>query len=155
MRTLSEWLGEYGESHQNGTNKRLHWICVPPIVLSLMGLAWSIPTPRSFTDLSPWLNWATVLAALAMIYYVVLSPALAAGVFVAFTLLLIIVQSLDTLPWPLWVSSLAIFVIAWIGQFIGHAIEGKRPSFFKDVQFLMIGPLWLVAALYRRLGLPY
>ena len=59
------------------------------------------------------------------------------------------------LPWPLWATSLTIFVVAWIGQFIGHAVEGKRPSFFKDVQFLLIGPLWLVAALYRRLGVSY
>jgi uncharacterized membrane protein YGL010W len=55
----------------------------------------------------------------------------------------------------LWVTSLVIFVAAWIGQFIGHAIEGKRPSFFKDLQFLLIGPLWLLAAAYRRLGLRY
>jgi uncharacterized membrane protein YGL010W len=66
-----------------------------------------------------------------------------------------VLNALDSLPWPLWLTSLAIFVVAWIGQFIGHAVEGKRPSFFKDVQFLMIGPLWLVAALYRRLGMTY
>jgi uncharacterized membrane protein YGL010W len=59
------------------------------------------------------------------------------------------------LPWPLWATSLAIFVAAWIGQFIGHASEGTRPSFFKDVQFLLIGPLWLLAAVYRSLGIPY
>jgi uncharacterized membrane protein YGL010W len=155
MRTLSEWLGEYGESHQNATNKLLHWICVPPIVLSVMGLLWSIPVPQGFADLSPWLNWATVFAALALVYYITLSRALAAGIFVGFTVLLLIVQALDTLPWPLWASSIAIFIVAWVGQFIGHAVERKRPSFFKDLQFLLIGPLWLVAALYRRLGMPY
>lgn len=155
MRTLEQLLGEYGESHQNTTNKRLHWICVPPIVLAVMGLLWSLPAPQSFAALSPWLNWATLLAALALVYYLTLSPALAAGIFVAFTLMLLIVQALDTLPWPLWATSLAIFIAAWIGQFIGHAIEKKRPSFFKDILFLLIGPLWLVAALSRRLGLSY
>jgi uncharacterized membrane protein YGL010W len=155
MRTLSEWLGDYGESHQNATNKMLHWICVPPIVLSVMGLLWSIPTPQAFVDLSAWLNWATILAALALVYYISLSPALAVGIFIAFTALLFTVQSLDTLSWPLWASCIVIFIVAWIGQFIGHAIERKRPSFLKDLQFLLIGPLWLVAALYRRLGLPY
>jgi uncharacterized membrane protein YGL010W len=155
MRTLSQWLGEYGESHQNATNKVLHWVCVPAIVLSLMGFVWSIPVPQSFASVSPWLNWATLLGVLALIYYVVLSPVLAVGVLIAFAVMFYIVESLSTLPWPLWATSLAIFVIAWIGQFIGHAIERKRPSFFKDIQFLMIGPLWLVAALYRRLGLRY
>ena len=66
-----------------------------------------------------------------------------------------ITQWLAHLPWPLWVTSVVIFVVAWIGQFIGHAVEGKRPSFFKDLQFLLIGPLWLLAAAYRRFSLPY
>lgn len=155
MRSVADWLGEYGASHQNRTNKLLHWICVPPIVLALMGLLWSTPVPGVFADLSPWLNWATLAAAAALIYYLVLSPALAVGVLIAFVVLLLITWGLARLPWPLWITSLAIFVIAWTGQFIGHALEGKRPSFFKDLQFLLIGPLWLLAAAYRRFSVPY
>jgi uncharacterized membrane protein YGL010W len=155
MRTASEWLSEYGASHQNPTNKLLHWICVPPIVLAVMGFLWSAPVPAAFTALSPWLNWATLAALAAVAYYLLLSPALAAGVLVAFAALLVITQALARLPWPLWATSLAIFVVAWIGQFVGHAVEGKRPSFFKDLQFLLIGPLWLLAAAYRRFSLPY
>jgi uncharacterized membrane protein YGL010W len=155
MRSISDWLGEYGTSHQNSVNKLLHWICVPLIVLTLCGLFWSLPVPDLFSSISPWLNWATVFTGAALLYYLALSPALAAGMLVAFALVLIVTQWLSMLPWPLWVTSLAIFVVAWIGQFIGHAVEGKRPSFFKDVQFLMIGPLWLLAAAYRRMGLSY
>ncbi len=44
---------------------------------------------------------------------------------------------------PLLTTSLAIFVIAWIGQFYGHKVEGKKPSFLKDLQFLLIGPAWV------------
>jgi uncharacterized membrane protein YGL010W len=155
MRTVADWLNEYGHSHGHPTNKLLHWICVPPIVLAVMGLLWSIPVPAPFAAISPWLNWATLIAALAVVYYASLSLPLAVGITVAFVVLFAIVNALLELPWPLWVTSLAIFVAAWIGQFIGHAIEGKRPSFFKDVQFLLIGPLWLVAAFYRRLGIRY
>jgi uncharacterized membrane protein YGL010W len=155
MRTVADWLGEYGSSHENPTNKLLHWLCVPPIVLAVMGFLWSLPVPAAFAAASPWLNWATLAAAAALVYYFALSPALAAGVLLAFIVLLLVTQGLSQLPWPLWVTSLAIFVVAWIGQFVGHAIEGKRPSFFKDVQFLLIGPLWLLAAAYRRFGLPY
>ena len=155
MRTVTEWLGEYGASHQNPTNKLLHWICVPPIVLSVMGLLWSAPVPAEFVAVSPWLNWATLATAAAIIYYLVLSPSLALGTLLAFVTLLAITYLLAQLPWPLWLTSIVIFVIAWIGQFIGHALEGKRPSFFKDLQFLLIGPLWLLAAAYRRLSLPY
>jgi len=155
MRTVEDWLGEYSQSHQNPTNKLLHWICVPPIVLSVMGLLWSIPVPQSFTRISPWANWATVVALATLLYYLFLSPRLALGVTLAFAALLALTAALATLPWPLWVTSLVIFVVAWVGQFIGHAIEGRRPSFFKDLQFLLIGPLWLLAAAYRRLSLAY
>jgi uncharacterized membrane protein YGL010W len=155
MRSVTDWLGEYGASHQNSTNKLLHWICVPLIVLTLFGLLWSLPVPDFFAAASPWLNWATVIATAALSYYVSLSLRLAAGVLIAFVVLLVITRWLATLPWPLWLTSLMIFVVAWIGQFVGHAIEGKRPSFFKDVQFLLIGPLWLLAAAYRRLGVSY
>jgi len=155
MRTLTQWLDEYGASHRHPGNKLLHWICVPPIVLSVFGFLWSIPVPGPFAAVSPWLNWATLTAAVALIYYLVLSPALATGVLISFLALLLITHWLATLPWPLWLSSLTIFVAAWIGQFIGHSIEGKRPSFFKDVQFLLIGPLWLIADVYRRLGMQY
>jgi uncharacterized membrane protein YGL010W len=155
MRSVADWLGEYGESHSNPRNKLLHWICVPPIVLAVMGFLWSIPVPQAFAAASPWLNWATLIALLACVYYLLLSPRLAFGIALTYVVMFAVLAQLAGLPWPLWATCLAIFVVAWIGQFIGHAYEGKRPSFFKDVQFLMIGPLWLVAALYRRLGVSY
>jgi uncharacterized membrane protein YGL010W len=154
MRSLSDWLDEYGASHQHPTNKRLHWICVPPIVLGVLGLLWTVPVP-AFAVVTPWLNWATLALAAALVYYLWLSPRLAAGALIAFVALLLLVRALARLPWPLWETSLVIFIVAWIGQFIGHALEGRRPSFFKDLQFLLIGPLWLLAAAYRRWSVPY
>jgi len=155
MRTVNEWLDEYGVSHENRTNKLLHWICVPPIVLAVIGLLWSLPVPALFSSVSVWLNWATLVVLAALMYYFVVSPSLAVGLLLAFLVLLLITQGLARLPWPLWITSLVIFIMAWIGQFAGHAVEGKRPSFFKDLQFLLIGPMWLLAALYRKLSLPY
>jgi len=155
MRSVADWLGEYGQSHTDPTNKLLHRVCVPLIVLAITGLLWSAPVPAAVAGVSPWLNWATLVAILALLYYATLSIRLAVGVAVAFVAMFVTVLATSTLPWPLWASSLAIFVAAWIGQFIGHAVEGTRPSFFKDLQFLLIGPLWLVAALYRRLGIAF
>jgi len=154
MRTVGQWLDEYGLSHRNPLNERLHFICVPAIVLSVIGLLSALPTPAGWSAY-PWLNWATLVALAALIYYIVLSRRLALGILVAFALMFAIVRSLAALAWPLWATSLTIFVVAWIGQFIGHHAEGKRPSFFKDLQFLLIGPLWLLAAAYRGLGLKY
>src|ERR1700726_606200 len=119
MRSLTDWLGEYGGGHQNPVNKLLHWICVPPIVLAVLGLLWSTPVPAVFADVSPWLNWATLAAAAALIYYLVLSPALAAGVLIAFIVLLLITQRLAHLPWPPGVPAVGVFVVAWIGAVFG------------------------------------
>jgi len=156
MRTAAQWLDDYGDSHRNHTNKALHWICVPVIAWCVLGLLWSLPFPEGIRAMHPAANWAGVAVLAALLYYCLLSVPLALG---ALPLLLAFLWSLDRLDHvdgvPLWSICVVLFVIAWVGQFIGHAIEGKRPSFFKDVQFLMIGPLWLLADVYRRLGIRY
>ena len=156
MRTAAQWLDEYGDSHRNHTNKALHWICVPVIAWCVLGLLLSLPFPGSLRSPHPAANWAGIAVLLALIYYTALSLRLALGVL---PFLLACLWSFDRLGrWdgvPLWSMCVVLFVLAWIGQFVGHAIEGKRPSFFKDVQFLMIGPLWLLADLYRRLGIRF
>jgi uncharacterized membrane protein YGL010W len=152
---VNQWLDEYGESHQNPTNKLLHWICVPPIVMCVIGFLWAIPVPAAFSSISPRLNWATLTIAAAVVFYVSLSPRLAIGAAFVLAALAAVVNWLESLAWPLWAICLGVFVVAWVGQFIGHAYEGKRPSFFKDVLFLMIGPLWLLSFVYRKIGLRY
>ncbi len=155
MRSADEWFAEYGESHINPTNKPIHWICVPAIVVSVIGLLWSLPVPEAFRSISPALNWGTAFVMAAVVYYFLMSVSLGLGMVLVVLAMMAIVNWLDGFATPLWVISLAIFVIAWIGQFIGHVVEGKKPSFFKDLQFLMIGPAWLLGFVYRRLGIPY
>jgi uncharacterized membrane protein YGL010W len=154
MRTMQQWLDEYGESHRHPTNKTIHWICVPAILFSVLGLLWLIPVPQLAATLGPWANWATLAMTLAVIYYLMLSPALALGMAVIALAMFGAIRWLElALTFPLWTLFVGIFVAAWIGQFIGHEIEGKKPSFFKDLQFLLIGPAWLLAYVYRGLGL--
>ena len=156
MAALSALLAEYGESHQNPTNKLVHWVCVPLIMFSLLGLLWSVPVPAAIRNISPWLNWGTLVMALALLYYVRLSGRLALGmvlVWVAMAAGLRVVAGTAALP--LWTICLLIFALAWVGQFWGHKVEGKKPSFLKDLQFLLIGPLWLLHFVYRSLGWEY
>lgn len=155
MRTAEQWLQEYGESHRHATNKTLHWICVPIIVVSLIGLLWSLPTPASWREISPLLNWGSLFLVASVLYYMLISVSLALGMALFVALVMLSIMGLQNLPWPLWSVCVALFVFAWIGQFIGHYYEGKRPSFFKDIQFLMIGPLWLLSFIYRKLRIPY
>jgi len=155
MRTVEQWLDEYGESHRNATNKTLHWICVPVIVVSLIGLLWSVPAPRTWQEISPLLNWGLLFLFAGVVYYLAMSWSLAVGMAVFAALVSLVIIGLQSLPWPLWSVCLALFAVAWVGQFIGHHYEGRRPSFFKDIQFLMIGPLWLLSFIYRKLRIPY
>ena len=157
MRSAQEWLDLYGESHQNPVNKKIHWFCVPAIMFSIIGLWWSIPPNEMtliFFDIQ--LNWAILLTTFVSFYYIWLSVSLAVGMFFISLLLLIGNYFLDiSFNFHIWKISLIIFVIAWIGQFIGHKIEGKKPSFFEDIQFLLIGPAWLLSFIYNKLGIKY
>lgn len=155
MRTVQGWLDEYGESHINPINKAIHWVCVPLIVASLIGLLWSLPVPATVARLSPLLNWGVLFMLGALVYYSLLSLRLALGMLLFSALVILALRYASALPVPLWQLSVAVFVVAWIGQFIGHIIEGRRPSFFKDLQFLLIGPIWLMGFIYRRLGIRY
>jgi uncharacterized membrane protein YGL010W len=159
MRKIDRLLEEYGESHQNDTNKLIHWFCVPAIFFSVVGLVYSIPVgflPEALPFLSSFANWATLALAVILVYYVSISPPLTLGMFFFSALCLALANFLNiTFPGKLWAISLGIFVVAWIIQFYGHKVEGKKPSFLKDVQFLMIGPAWLMHFVYRKLGLAY
>ncbi len=140
MKAIDQWFEEYGESHRNPVNKLLHWICVPLITFSVLGILWSI---------HPWISVLAV--ALSLAFYVSLSWRIAAVMLVLSLVMLGILASMT----HVFIPSVAIFIIAWVGQFIGHHLEGKKPSFFKDVQFLLIGPIWLLGFLFRTLGLRY
>lgn len=136
MKTMSEWFDEYSESHQNKTNKSIHWVCVPAILFSIIGLL------AHFSALL-----TAALVALTLIFYARLDLVLA----IAMAALLLVMAWLIIIL-PVGVGFyIGLFVIAWIGQFYGHKIEGKKPSFFKDLQFLLIGPLWCVDAYLSKL----
>jgi uncharacterized membrane protein YGL010W len=155
MRSASDWFAEYGDSHRHPTNELLHWICVPVIVLCVLGFLWSLPTPAAFAGISTWLNWATLTIAGGLAYYAALSLRLALAMVPVMVVMVWLLARLDALSWPLWAICAVAFALAWIGQFVGHAIEGRRPSFVKDLQFLLIGPLWLLGTVFRRFGLRY
>ena len=94
--------------------------------------------------------------AAALVFYFRLSPALSAGMFFFMAMCNSVIVALEILaPWPVGNIFAVAFVLAWLGQFIGHLIEGKKPSFFKDLMFLLIGPAWLMSFVYKKLGQKY
>jgi uncharacterized membrane protein YGL010W len=150
MKPIAQWLDEYSLSHLNPVNKTLHWICIPPIVLSVFGLLRALQLGNGSVNV----NAAAVGMLLMLAYYLALSWRLALGAVLVLAAIYgladLSYQQLGRLHLP---AMGGIFLLAWIGQFIGHQVEGAKPSFFKDLQFLLIGPLWLLAFVYRRLNL--
>ena len=153
MKSLHTWLDEYAKSHQNKTNKLIHWICVPTIFFSIIALFSLIEIPILKNILPEEIsNLSTVLIFFALVFYIRLSIKMAIGI-ALFTLLCYKgVFLLNETEYKLWIS-LAIFIVAWIVQFIGHKIEGAKPSFLEDIKFLLIGPAWLLSFIYQKLGI--
>ncbi|HMC96968.1 MAG TPA: Mpo1-like protein [Flavobacteriales bacterium] len=154
-RSINDWFAEYGESHRNATNKLIHWICVPTIYFCVVGLLYSIPTP-AFLSWPLTHVWAKLALILVVVFYLRTSWTIMLGMLLWSLFCLALCRSIDQhAAWPLWAVCAVLFAAAWIGQFYGHHIEGKKPSFLKDLQFLMIGPAWLMGFVYRRLGIGY
>jgi uncharacterized membrane protein YGL010W len=153
MKTLDQWFEEYAVSHQNPKNKAIHYICVPAIFFSIVGLLMSIPSVF-LNDLlllnQPIIeNWAVVVLLFVLIFYIRLSVSMAIKIAI-FSAICLVVNFYVGQFVPLWAFSIGVFVVAWIGQFYGHNIEGKKPSFLKDIQFLMIGPAWVLQNLFSK-----
>lgn len=150
--SMQDWLDNYSADHRNPINQVFHWCCVPPIVWSVIAILWIIPVPQS------WLRpgaWAVAVIVLAFYWYWKRAHRLAAALLIFFALLGLLTNFLYTqlgtadLAW----LAIAVFVVAWIGQFIGHKYEGHKPSFLTDLVYLLVGPAWLMAKLLRRLGM--
>lgn len=141
-RTIDILLARYADSHRHPINEIIHCVCIPAIMFSLLGILWAI---------HPLLSLLVVLGALA--YYARLSLPFAIGMAIMAFVMLGLLQTMP--PDIVLAASIGVFVVAWIGQFVGHHIEGKKPSFFDDLRFLLIGPLFVLGLLYRRVRITY
>ena len=157
MRTIYDWLDAYGESHQNPINKKIHWICVPAIMVTLLGLLSLIKFNFSINEGAYKINIAGILIILAIIFYVRLSVSITLGMILFSGLCMQFINYLESNfnNSELFIGYITVFILAWIGQFIGHKIEGQKPSFFEDIQFLLIGPAWLLSFIYKKLGIKF
>lgn len=140
MKDLNQWLEAYAVSHKNPVNVKIHKVCVPLIMMSLLGMLWSIPFPGAMPVM---INWAVVFVIACSVFYILLDLKVFAFMIIQSALMLLGIYYLAQTGQLLKISVI-VFVLAWIGQFVGHKIEGAKPSFFEDVQFLLIGPIWVV-----------
>tara|TARA_Y100001970_G_scaffold52986_1_gene67055 strand:- start:31328 stop:31798 length:471 start_codon:yes stop_codon:yes gene_type:complete len=154
MKNINDWNKEYGSYHLNKTNKIIHWICIPLIIFSLFGLLSIIEFDFTINEKKYKINILVIFIILTLGYYLRLSRNLAIGMLV---ISIFLKESIDIIALNTKIETLylylGIFIIAWIGQFIGHKFEGKKPAFLKDLQFLLIGPLWLLSYIYNKLNI--
>ena len=140
-RRVDQLLNHYSLSHQHPVNERIHFVAVPLIMLTLIGLMF---------ELHPVVAYGFLAA--SMVYYLRLSLVLSA-VMAAWTLLMLVL--VHAMGEHRLVICLSVFVGAWVLQFIGHKLEGQKPSFFEDVQYLWVGPLFVLRPLLLRFKLTW
>lgn len=140
-RRVDQLIAHYGQSHQHQGNELIHFIAIPLIMLSLAGMLFALHRYVAYAFM-----------AASMVYYARLSMVFLAAMLVwaLLTLAVVIAMGANVLP-----ISVAIFIGAWILQFIGHKMEGKKPSFFEDIQYLWVGPLFVLSKLFRKLGIKW
>jgi uncharacterized membrane protein YGL010W len=151
-RPIDRWFASYSQHHQNPANQWIHVFAVPAILWSVIALLWCIPVVG--TRFRPGL-WAALAMFFAWMFYYRASRPLGYGMLAVFVVLAWLTRWLHDVMGTqqlLWLA-IAVFVVAWIAQFVGHRIEGRKPSFLTDLTYLLIGPAWVLAKLYRVLGL--
>lgn len=150
--TVDQLLAEYKQSHQNPLNKLIHIIAVPVIIFTTLAILWPLRLELLGVSgpIGYWVNGATLLSLVAVLYYAKLGWRAAAGMSVIGSLCLAAIVAIDSAGWPLLAIAGIVFVVAWIFQLYGHQVEGAKPSFFEDLQFLLVGPLFVM----EELGIP-
>ena len=155
-RPIDRWFANYSADHRNLGNQAIHVVAVPLILWSVIALLWCVPVPGSL--FRPGM-WAALAMFLGWMFYYRASRSIGFGMLAVFVALAWLTRWLhDSLGTSGLVRvALAVFVVAWIAQFIGHSklLEGKRPSFFTDLRYLLIGPAWVLSKLYRKLGMSW
>lgn len=153
-RPIDVWFAEYSADHQNATNQLIHYFAVPTIMWTVTALLWCIPVPGTLFGAGAWAAFASFAA---WMFYYRASRTLGFGMLAVLVVMLGIDRYLQErigLSMLLKVA-IAVFVVAWIAQFVGHKLEGKKPSFLTDLVYLLIGPAWVLAKVLRRFGLAY
>lgn len=153
-RPIDRWFAHYSDDHRNATNQTIHVFAVPAILWSAIALLWCVPVPGTWFRAG---LWAALAMFFAWMFYFRASRPLGTGMLAVFVALSWFTRWLfGALGWQaLLMAAIAVFVVAWIAQFVGHKIEGKKPSFLTDLTYLLIGPAWVLAKLYRKLGWRY
>ncbi len=155
MAETDRWLADYGASHRNITHRPVYWLSVPVVVLGTVGLLWALPVPDAFLDISPLLNWGSAFLLAAVVYYFIISLPLAFGMLPFIVCVMTFHLWLQISSYSALKASAGLVLAGVIGLYLGHYRGGGLRAVLKDIQLMMIAPVWLLSRLYRRLGIPH
>jgi len=157
--SIQDWFDKYAEHHRNPINKLIHWICVPAIFFSIIGLLSNLSFDLGSNVLPEYIKRQMHAGTLLIIFGIAFFSRLSWSITIGMAIICILILKGVTFMYDqnlnVFSLCLGIFAVAWIGQFIGHKIEGAKPSFFDDLKFLLIGPAWLLSFIYNKLGIKY
>ena len=141
---LRAHFDDYAAFHRTPGNRICHSFGIPLIVLSSLALLAAVPL---FTIAGFTVTLAEVLIVLFTIYYLTLDATLGLFMLTAYAALDLVGRYLP--PWP----ALAVFVIGWILQGVGHYVyEKNSPAFFRNFAHMAVGQLWILAKATGRAG---
>ncbi|MBK5415166.1 Mpo1 family 2-hydroxy fatty acid dioxygenase [Pseudomonas sp. TH31] len=148
MKSLVDHLSQYAAYHRDPRNIASHFIGIPLIVVAVAVL---LSRPQWVDG---WVSPAVLLALFSAWFYLRLELRLGGLMTVLLGLSVWLGHVLAQQGTMLWLSSgVAMFVIGWAIQFVGHHYEGRKPAFVDDVTGLIVGPLFVVAELAFLLGM--
>jgi len=155
MHETDSWLTDYGENHRNIRYAAIYWFAVLALVPGTVGMLWSLPVPMEFARISPVLNWGSTFLMAAVVYYFIISMPLAIGM-LPFVFGIVALQIwLAASPWSPIRVSVGLSLASLVGLYLGHAANGGIRAVVRDIQLMIIAPVWLLSNLYRRFGIPY
>lgn len=155
MTDADHWLTHFEDSHRDVTFPLLYWLAVPALVLGTVGLLWSLQVPAAFSAISPVLNWGTTFLMASVVYYFIISLSLAIGMLPFMFGIVAFEMWLEAGGLPLRQVAASLILAGVIGLYLGRYRSGGTSAVVRDIQLMMIGPIWLLSNLYRRLGIPF
>ena len=155
MNDTERWLERYRSHRGNLSWPGIYWAAVPLVVFGTVGLLWSLPVPAAFEEISPLLNWGSAFLMAAAVYYFILSLPIAIGLLPLLIGIGILAMWLAASAWSLPRVAGGLLLAGLIGLSLGHRNKRALPALYEDLQTIMIGPVWFLSVIYRRLGIPY
>ena len=150
-----EWADRYGALRTSGPTAANAWLGIPLVLMALLGMLWSIPMPDALSQPSAAINAATMWVMASFVYYCILSIRIALGSLLLLVVLMLPSAWLERAGLPIWPFASALFAPAFAWQLVETRRATGKLRIFANMQYLMLGPVWLLRAVYRRAGVPY